>query len=91
MKSYSYNRFSSLTLARWLVDGHCGGSLVVCAPKASPCDRGKFRFLREVWHESVVFTSSTSIFEGSLARMLLFHILSWYHLRDIYRLEHFFL
>ena len=35
-------------------------------------DRGKFYFLREASHESVVFTSSTFIYEGSLSTSGLF-------------------
>ena len=44
---------------------------------------GKSRFLREVSHESFVFTSSASDFEGGLAQKLRFHIFNFQILREV--------
>ena len=41
--------------------------------------------LREVLHESFIFTSSTFIFEGSLARKLHFHVFHVQFLREVLR------
>ena len=42
-----------------------------------------FHFLRDVSHESFVFTSSTFTFEGSLARKLRFHIFNFHFFREV--------
>ena len=42
-----------------------------------------FHFLKEISHESFVFTSPLSLFEGTLARKLRFHIFHFHFLKEL--------